>query len=83
MRTKQPALRITKWLRGSRIVGADIPLEAECTACADIKFEAPFDLRQHLEKPFHQPDRDRFHKELPSAFDRHVNLVHADQDEEV
>ena len=52
MRTKEPTLRITKWLKAASIPGSDIPLEAECTACPDVHFETPFSLRSHLAKPF-------------------------------
>jgi hypothetical protein len=80
MRTKQPAPRITKWLRSSTIAEADVPLEGECTACADVQFRAPFNLGRHRQKPFHQPDRERFQEALQRAFDRHVKLVHAEED---
>lgn len=80
MRPTQPALRITKWLRKSKIAGADLPLEEECTACADVRFRVPFNLRQHLQMPFHQPERERFQETLQRAFDRHVKLAHADED---
>ena len=77
MRTKEPTLRITKWLRTADLSGTEIPLEAECSACADARFEAPFSLRHHLVQPFHQPDRDRFQQSLQAAFDRHVSDVHS------
>jgi hypothetical protein len=77
VRTKEPILRITKWLRTVDLAGADVPLEAECSACADARFEAPFSLRQHLVQPFHQPDRERFEKTLQAAFDKHVREVHS------
>ena len=35
-------LRITKWLRTADRAGAEIPLEAECSACADVRFEVSF-----------------------------------------
>jgi len=77
MRTAKPSLRITKWLKTTRLAGADIPLEAECTACADTQFQVPFSLRNHIEKPFHQPDRDRFYDSLRRAFDAHVKSAHS------
>jgi hypothetical protein len=77
VRTKAPSLRITKWLRTVDLTGAEVPLEAECTACADVQFHAPFSIRHHLIRPFHQPDRERFLKALQSAFDRHVKTMHS------
>lgn len=77
MRTKEPTLRITKWLRTVDRAGAEIPLEAECSACADVRFEAPFSLRHHLVQPFHEPDRERFLQSLQAAFDSHVRDVHS------
>ena len=55
-------------------------MEEECTACADVRFRVPFNLRQHLQMPFHQPERERFQETLQRAFDRHVKLAHADED---
>ncbi len=77
MRTKEPTLRITKWLRTATLGGSDVPLEAECTACANVQFQAPFNLREHREQPFHKPDRQRFHEALQRAFEQHVKLVHS------
>jgi hypothetical protein len=81
MRTKQPSLRITKWLRTDKLAGLEIPLEAECTACADAQFQVPFDIGQQLRKPFIQPNRERFNETLRQAFDEHVRLVHARREE--
>jgi len=77
VRTKEPTLRITKWLKAASIPGSDIPLEAECTACPDAHFETPFSLRNHLAKPFHQPDRERFHEHLRRAFELHLKETHS------
>ncbi len=66
MRTEKPTLRITKWL------GRNIPLEAECTSCADVQFKVGHDPRQN----FHQPDGDYYRKMLRTMFDEHSKLVH-------
>ena len=75
MRTKEPTLRITKWLPIVDRAGAEIPLEAECSACADVRFEVSFSLRHHLVQPFHEPDREHFLQSLQGAFERHKQAV--------
>jgi len=66
MRTEKPTLRITKWL------GRNIPLEAECTSCADVQFKVGYDPRQK----FHQPDGDHYRNMLQRMFGEHFKLVH-------
>ena len=66
MRTKKTQMWVTKWL-------GSVPLEAECTSCANAQFKvAHGDPRQ----PFHQPDRDRYRQLLQHQFDEHLKLVH-------
>jgi hypothetical protein len=65
MPTKKPSLRGTKWL-------GSIPVEAECTACAGVKFKASTGS--------HRPDRDEYAKSLQQQFDAHLKQVHAEQD---
>jgi hypothetical protein len=61
MRAKKPTLRGTKWL-------GTIPVEAECTACAGVKF-----------KPIagsHRPSREEYAKSLQQQFDAHLKQAH-------
>ena len=64
MRTKRPALRGTKWL-------GTIPVEAECTACAGVKFKAVFES--------HRPSQDEAMRSLQQQFDEHFQQAHAAQ----
>jgi hypothetical protein len=66
LQTKKPNLRVTKWLSG------DIPLEAECTACADARFNVQFDPRER----FHQPTRQSCAHQLQRQYDAHLKAVH-------
>jgi hypothetical protein len=78
VRTRKPTLRITKWLQRVPRPGPRIPLEAECTACADAQFKIKHDKRL----PFgavHQPRSDWYAEMLQRAFDEHVKLVHPDE----
>jgi hypothetical protein len=59
---KKPVLRVTKWL-------GTIPVEAECTACADAKFQA--------RASSHRPNLAEYQKALQSQFDQHVKAVHS------
>jgi hypothetical protein len=61
---KRPFLRVTKWL-------GTIPLEAECTACADAKFQ--------VRASSHRPTVAEYQKALQSQFDQHVKAVHSHQ----
>jgi hypothetical protein len=74
LRTREPMLRIIKWLRTRDTPGGDIPLEAECTACSDVKFGIAYDVRQN----FHAPTHDDYLANLQRAFDRHFELVHVE-----
>jgi hypothetical protein len=58
---KKPFLRVSKWL-------GDIPVKAECTACADVKFE--------VEPASHRPSREEYQIALQRQFDHHVKTVH-------
>ena len=59
---KKPFLRVTKWL-------GTIPVEAECTACSDAKFQG-----QSLS---HRPNLAEYQEALQRAFDHHVKAVHS------
>ncbi len=81
VRTQKPALRITRWLRSRR---QPIPLEAECTACAEAQFKIKYDKRSgpfffDRRTPLGPPDHDRCRSALQSEFEEHVNLVHPDE----
>jgi hypothetical protein len=65
MGTKKPTLRGTKWL-------GTIPVEAECTACAGVKFRAT--------SGSHRPNHDEFAKSLQQQFDAHLREAHAAPD---
>ena len=58
---KKPFLRVTRWL-------GDIPVEAECTACAEAKFR--------VNSASHRPSREEYQKALQREFDHHVKTVH-------
>jgi hypothetical protein len=63
---KRPFLRVTKWL-------GDIPVEAECTACAgEEKFR--------VASSSHRPTREEYSKQLQCAFDQHLKIAHAAKD---
>src|SRR5215472_4163608 len=71
MRTAKPSLSITKWLRTTSSAGREIPLQAECTACRNVQFQAPYNPRT----PFHQPDRDGFYDWLRDTFEPSLESV--------
>jgi hypothetical protein len=58
---KKPFLRVTKWL-------ADIPVEAQCTACANVSFRA--------RGTSHRPSREEYQNSLQAQFDEHVKTAH-------
>ena len=58
---KKPFLRVTKWL-------GDIPVEAECTACTEVKFQAS--------SASHRPSREEYQRALQREFEHHVKTVH-------
>jgi hypothetical protein len=60
---KKPSLRVSKWM-------GDIPVEAECTACAGVRFT--------VSPISHRPTRE-YQKSLQSAFDAHLKNVHPQQ----
>lgn len=62
---KKPFLRVTKWL-------GDIPVEAECTSCAGVKFQAT--------STSHRPSREEYQKALQRGFDHHCKTVHLPED---
>ena len=62
---KKPFLRVTKWL-------GDIPVEGECTACTDAKFQ--------VISTSHRPSREEYKKALTRDFDRHCKHVHVRED---
>ena len=57
---KKPVLRVTKWL-------GTIPIEAECTACADAKFQ--------VRASSHRPNLAEYQKALQSQFDASVTSI--------
>jgi hypothetical protein len=59
---KKPVLRVTKWL-------ADIPVEANCTACPGVAFRA--------KGSSHRPNREEYQKSLQSQFDAHCQAIHS------
>lgn len=59
---KKPTIRVTKWL-------GDIPVEATCTACPTIAFQA--------QGSSHRPSREEYQKFLQSQFDLHYKAKHA------
>jgi hypothetical protein len=70
MRTKLPTFRITRQI--SYDLGRKIPIEAECSACADVRFKIDHDKRE----TYHAPDRERMLENLKRAFDAHVAIAH-------
>lgn len=58
---KKPTIRVTKWL-------ADIPVEAQCSACPSVSFRA----QAHS----HRPNRDEYQKSLQAQFDEHCRTAH-------
>src|ERR1700678_1468695 len=81
MRTQNPALRITRWLRSRR---QPIPLEAECTACDDAQFKIKYDKRSEpvfmsLLTPLGPPEHDSYMNALQNQYEEHLKLVHRDQ----
>lgn len=63
MATKKPTLRGTKWL-------GTIPIEAECSACPNVKFKATFGS--------HRPSHEESTKSLQQQFDAHLKQAHAE-----
>jgi hypothetical protein len=61
---KKPTVRVTKWL-------ADIPAEAQCTACPSISFRA--------KGTSHRPNREEYQRSLQSQFDEHCKLAHSSE----
>jgi hypothetical protein len=61
---KNPALRVTKWLR-------DIPIEGSCTLCPETLFRAA--------STHHRPQRAEYTDRLQQAFDRHVADLHSER----
>ena len=59
---KKPFLHVTKWL-------GTIPVEAECTACNDAKFQA--------QSSSYRPNLAEYQKALQRDFDQHVKVVHS------
>jgi hypothetical protein len=59
---KKPVIRVTKWL-------ADIPVEATCSACPDVRFRA--------QGSSHRPNREEYQRSLQMQFDDHCNTEHA------
>lgn len=62
---KKPSLRVSKWM-------GDIPVEAECTACAGVRF--------NVRPVSHRPNREEYLRSLQSAFDAHLKNAHPQED---
>jgi hypothetical protein len=60
---KKPVIRVVKWL-------GDIPVEATCSACADVALKA--------KGAGHRPSREEYQRSLQSQFDEHMRLMHSD-----
>ena len=58
---KKPSLRVTKWL-------GDIPVEAQCRACPDTRFQAT--------TASHRPNREEYAQSLQHQFDAHCKTAH-------
>jgi hypothetical protein len=58
---KKPFLRVTKWL-------GDIPVEAVCTSCTEVKFQ--------VRPTSHRPSREEYQKALQREFDHHLKTIH-------
>ena len=65
MPTKKPSLRGIKWL-------GTIPVEAECTACPGVTFQAI--------SASHRPNQEEYAKSLQQQFDAHLKQAHAEPD---
>ncbi len=80
LRIQKPTLRITKWLRRIGTAGPRIPLEAECTACADAQFKIKHDKSNEYGF-FYRSDynRDRNLSFLQREFELHLKLIHPDE----
>ena len=72
MRTKEPRLRVTRWL-------GDVPVEAECSSCANASFKVS---EWNAGEPFHQPNRQRYQDILQLRFDQHLASVHGQKRED-
>ncbi len=62
---KKPFLRVTKWL-------GDIPVEAECMACPEVKFR--------VTSTSHRPIRAEYQQALQRDFDHHLKVDHSPDD---
>lgn len=60
--SKKPTVRVTKWL-------ADIPVEAQCTACPEVVFR--------VQGAGHRPNREEYKQSLQSQFDEHCKVAHS------
>jgi hypothetical protein len=59
---KKPTLRVAKLL-------GDIPVEAQCTHCAAVSFQA--------QGASHRPNREEYQKSLQTQFDLHCKAMHS------
>jgi hypothetical protein len=72
MRTDEPRLRITRRFK-------TLPLEAECSACADARFIVPF---WNGGRWWHNPSHEVYENNLRRQFDKHVEDIHKVQEKE-
>jgi hypothetical protein len=70
MRTKKPSFRVTREITVA--VGGKVPIEAECSCCADALFKIKVDKRE----TYHQPVRELYLNRLKRAFQAHVEIAH-------
>ncbi len=59
-----------------------MPLEAECTACADVQFKVKHDKRLEFTGFIRQPSHDSNAEILQRQFEEHLKLVHAGESED-
>jgi len=65
-------------VRWIHTAGPLIPLEAECTACADAQFNLKHE--KHKEYGYYlKPDYERNLSFIQGEFEKHLNLVHPDE----
>jgi lipoprotein NlpI len=71
MSKREPRLRITRWITEAGIP-SNVPLEAECTACPDIRFKIEDDDKHKSQAPSHWANL----RILERQFNEHLKLVH-------
>jgi hypothetical protein len=59
-----------------------MPLEAECTACANVQFKVKHDKRLEFTGFLQQQSHDSNAEILQRQFEEHLKLVHAQESDE-